>query len=669
MVKGDRRQPGIESFFGNPARLRSFEIPIGRDANIVNSKLQRQGSVLSSNTDDDAGFEEEADDTFNSSMDTSMEVSNFRNSNLTMAVKKITNSQKKNSSKSNNTSNNNNNDNNNNFSNNNSILNENEFLLNKREVPSLKRSSTDLLESIDVGGQARKLPKYKSRTVTNLLSRNTSDTILSEEQLEVIESVVKRRQNVFYTGSAGTGKSVVLRQLVQELRAKYRENVGVTAPTGLAACNIQGQTIFRFLEIGLGKDPVDILVTRIRKNQQKFRKWQLLKVLIIDEISMVNGDLFDKLEEIARKVRQSPRPFGGIQIVCTGDFFQLPPVGNRQNPAKFCFQSKAWSKVIERTIVLKTVFRQQGDTELIDMLNALRLGNLTQDIVTKFQALKRDLVYDDGIEATELFPLREEVCRANEWRLKNLPSDAITFVATDNNASNEASRALLDQLMCEKVITLKEGAQVMNIKNVDEELVNGSLGTVLFFVTPNLYVKILTTYDEIDVNDEQLMSELRLLRHRVGSTEEWSEKHKRVVENVPASRRSKFEALVQYAAQDSKDRLLPVVNFNFNGRYEAKIVPKHEFKLDESKKNANELLPIRIQLPLILAWAMSIHKSQGQTLPRVKIDLNRSFENGQAYVALSRAVDKDNLKVTGFSEHKVKTSEVVRRFYESIGCL
>jgi ATP-dependent DNA helicase PIF1 len=137
--------------------------------------------------------------------------------------------------------------------------------------------------------------------------------------------VVDEGKSVFFTGSAGTGKSVLLREIIGRLRTKYKkepDRVAMTASTGLAACNIGGVTLHSFGGIGLGRESVPDLVKKIRKNAKAKNRWMRAKVLIIDEVSMVDGELFDKLEHIARELRKSGRPFGGIQVVITGDFFQ-----------------------------------------------------------------------------------------------------------------------------------------------------------------------------------------------------------------------------------------------------------------------------------------------------------------------------------------------------------
>ena len=244
---------------------------------------------------------------------------------------------------------------------------------------------------------------------------------LSEEQRRVLDLVTEKRKSAFFTGSAGTGKSVLLLEIIKSLRVKYQrepDRVAVTASTGLAACNIGGVTLHSFAGIGLGKEAVPELVRKIKRNVKAKNRWLRTKVLIIDEISMVDGDLFDKLEGVARTIRNNGRPFGGIQLVITGDFFQLPPVPDHGKTAKFCFDGATWSTSIEHTIGLTQVFRQKDpgisimsgvliDLSLMNavfanMLNEMRLGRLTESSINAFRSLYRPLGFKDDFEATEL---------------------------------------------------------------------------------------------------------------------------------------------------------------------------------------------------------------------------------------------------------------------------
>ena len=190
---------------------------------------------------------------------------------------------------------------------------------------------------------------------------------LSDEQRRVLSLVVEENRSVFFTGPAGTGKSVLMREIITVLRKKYQrepDRIAVTASTGLAACNVGGVTLHSFGGIGLGKEDVPTLVKKIKRNAKAKLRWQRTKVLVIDEISMVDGDLFDKLESIARSIRGNGRPFGGIQLVITGDFFQLPPVPDNNKVAKFAFDAATWATSINYTVGLKQVFRQKDPGRL-----------------------------------------------------------------------------------------------------------------------------------------------------------------------------------------------------------------------------------------------------------------------------------------------------------------
>lgn len=204
------------------------------------------------------------------------------------------------------------------------------------------------------------------KTRTKSGNKKIPKLYLSEEQKQVLNLVVHGGKSVFFTGSAGTGKSVLMREIIAELRKKHKaepDRVAVTASTGLAACNVGGVTLHSFSGIGLGKENAELLIKKIKKNAKAKIRWMRTKVLIVDEISMVDGELFDKLEKIARNLRNSGRPFGGIQLVVTGDFFQLPPVPDNGRVAKFAFDAGTWSTSIEHTIGLTQVFRQKDPGE------------------------------------------------------------------------------------------------------------------------------------------------------------------------------------------------------------------------------------------------------------------------------------------------------------------
>lgn len=211
---------------------------------------------------------------------------------------------------------------------------------------------------------------------------------LTDTQLYVLDQVINKRQNVFFTGSAGTGKSVLLRELILRLRAKHSRwrqtnedwdvlaagHVAVTASTGIAACNIRGCTLHSFAGIGLGVEPIEKLCWRVQANKSAANRWKSTAVLVIDEVSMISAELLDLIEQLARFVRNDKRPWGGIQVVLVGDFFQLPPVERAKEP-RFSFEADAWS-TIDQCIQLQKVFRQRDHGIYLFSCFTLVLGDL-----------------------------------------------------------------------------------------------------------------------------------------------------------------------------------------------------------------------------------------------------------------------------------------------------
>jgi ATP-dependent DNA helicase PIF1 len=473
--------------------------------------------------------------------------------------------------------------------------------------------------------------------VTTSHSKANFAVSLSEEQRHVLDLVVNKNQSVFFTGAAGTGKSVLMRAIIKELKKKYAkdpERVAVTASTGLAACNIGGITLHSFSGIGLGKEDAPTLIKKIRRNPKAKNRWLRTKCLVLDEISMVDGDLFDKLSQIGRTIRNNGRPWGGIQLIITGDFFQLPPVPDHgaKREIKFAFDASTWTTSIDHTIGLTQVFRQR-DPVFANMLNEMRLGRITEDTVRAFKRLERPLQFNDGLGTAELFSTRNEVEGSNEKRLRELPGTIRRYEAQDTGKEDVRDK-LLANMMAPKSIDLKVNAQVMLIKNLDESLVNGSLGKVIGFSDEKTF-DMSPPDDEYDEDDQQAKARKKLLK---------SFKH----ESEPSAGGLKFP-VVQFMAGDGTSRVI--------------LCQPEEWKVELPN---GEIQAKRTQLPLILAWALSIHKAQGQTLERVKVNLGRVFEKGQAYVALSRATTQDGLQVLGFQKSKVMAHPRVIDFYNKL---
>lgn len=274
------------------------------------------------------------------------------------------------------------------------------------------------------------------------------------------------------------------------------------------------------------------------------------------------------------------------------------------------------------------------------MLNEMREGRLTGESIAAFKRLQRPLHFDDAMDATELFPTRDEVERANRLRMQQLPGSVLTFHARDGGSMTDLNmRAkLLQNCMAPDRIELKVGSQVMLIKNIDETLVNGSLGRVVNFMSE-------ATFDTYTENEDAF--------HELANAAE---------EDLnPVQRKLKAKLDNQLG---STAHLYPLVRFAISdGTTRDLLCQRESWKVELPN---GEVQASRSQVPLILAWAISIHKAQGQTLERVKVDLGKVFEKGQAYVALSRATSMEGLQVMRFDPKKVIAHPRVGNFYRGL---
>lgn len=461
---------------------------------------------------------------------------------------------------------------------------------------------------------------------------------LSQDQKRVLTRV-KKGQSVFFTGSAGTGKSLLMREIIDYKSGRQSRRLGITATTGIAACNIEGTTLHSWSGLMPNtKDGKDLAGKLFGQKMMKntLERWKETDTLIIDEISMLDGDLFDTLEECARCIRHNDEPFGGIQLIISGDFCQLPPVPDRSGkPMKFAFDAQSWERCMGEPIFLKKVFRQKEQT-FVDMLNEMRFGKLNPDTIDRFYKLSRPVTYTDGIEPTGLYSTRMEVNAANMDRLRRLPGPGKVYQARDRSGidskGKHVSEKTMDELLEKRTIAPKDielriGAQVMLIKNlVQGVLVNGSVGNVTAFRTP------------LEAHHER-MAIAGVQPPEPGMS-------------LGAREKEKFDR--------AKELQWPVVRFA-NGR-ELLCIPA-EFTVENADGGMEAA---REQIPLIHAWALSVHKSQGQTLERVLVDLRRTFEKGQAYVALSRATRMDQLQVLNFSPDKVRAHPRVLEWYNEV---
>ncbi|DBA78175.1 hypothetical protein WJX79_002289 [Trebouxia sp. C0005] len=414
---------------------------------------------------------------------------------------------------------------------------------------------------------------------------------LSQEQQHIL-SQVKEGHSVFFTGCAGTGKSLLLKHI---LRSLPKDSTFVTASTGLAASALGGTTINAFAGIGKGEGDLGQLA-KLASRPDAAQRWRKARALVIDEISMVDGALFDALEALARGIRSKQEPFGGIQLILAGDFHQLPPVAKGKEAAaarKFAFEAATWRLCVHHCAQLTRVFRQ-ADQEFVDMLASIRSGrcNPKGSLVEQLQGrCGQALDTSDGILPTKLYTHREDVDLVNSHQLQALPAQPVRYVAQDSGPSTDLLKTACP---ARGTVELKEGAQVMLIRTLSTSrgLVNGSRGVVEKFVG------------------------------------------------------GAFK--------------LPVVRFA-NG--EVKTVGRERWVL----ASGGRIMAVRSQIPLDLGWAMSVHKSQGMTLDRVEVNLERAFEAGMAYVALSRVKSLGGLRLLGGISRQALTADAkVLAFYKSM---
>lgn len=394
-------------------------------------------------------------------------------------------------------------------------------------------------------------------------------------------------ESVFLTGAAGAGKTYVLNQFIK-LAKKTGKHVSVTATTGLAATHLGGNTIHAWSGIGIH----DELPNKFIENLSKTRREVIenTDILIIDEISMLHDYRLDLVDRVARLVRKKEDvPFGGIQLIMCGDFFQLPPISRNgdERGSNFVTEAVAWSELDPAILYLSEQHRQDDET-FLEILNALRGGEIRRRHAETL--LSRMNKAPEGHELPELHTVNMDVDRINEARLSALGGDEYSYTMHTTGSENYVE-GLKRSCLALEVLRLKEGALVMAIKNsLDRKYVNGSVGTVIG-----------------------------------------------------------FDQATQY----------PVVKY-LNGRTVTMSPESWEMR-DGDKKRAG-----LNQIPLRLAWAMSVHKSQGMTLDEALIDLRRAFVEGMGYVALSRVRSLDGVYLEGINNMALKVSPVALEIDENL---
>lgn len=412
--------------------------------------------------------------------------------------------------------------------------------------------------------------------------------------------------NVFLTGAPGAGKTYVLNQFVKQARQRGA-SVAVTASTGIAATHLNGQTIHSWSGVGVAQVMTDTLLKQIKTRRGK--RIRATDILVIDEISMMHAWLFDMVDQACRAVRRSPEPFGGLQVVMSGDLFQLPPVSNTRrdrelvapppelvamreryakagrNPNGFVTESLVWPE-LNPIVCYLTEQHRQDTGQLLDVLTDIRQGTVTD---TDRQALDTRI----GVEpagndvAISLYPNNRQADALNDSKLAQINEPEHRFEAESSGQVSLIKR-LKSTMLAPEILSLKVGAAVMALRNdTNQQYVNGSLGTVVDFVS--------TTEGEYPMVDFE----------------------------------NGHTVIMQPAAWEMMD--------------------------------GETVLASVKQVPLRCAWAITIHKSQGMTLDRARMDLRRTFAPGMGYVALSRVESMDGLYLDGINERAFLVSpEAVR---------
>ena len=446
--------------------------------------------------------------------------------------------------------------------------------------------------------------------------------------------ILKTGQNVFLTGSAGSGKTYTLNQYINYLRAR-RVPVAVTASTGIAATHMNGTTIHSWSGIGIKDELSDRDLTNLSRKQFLADRLKDTAVLIIDEISMLHAKQLNLVNQVLKHVRKNDAAFGGIQVVVAGDFFQLPPIGSKgeSNREKFAFMSEAWLDAKFHICYLSEQHRQvseaaNGGLDLDDILNQIRRQEVTFEAIA---ALEATYDQDVDIKRTRLYTHNLNVNKINDKELAALEGETMRFEATATGDS-KLVETLKKTVRTQDDLVLKVGAKVMFIKNNSELGVsNGTMGELIGFAA----VKIDDSKDTSDdlIEDTAQDAIAKNTKNKAKKDKESKEKPK---DKKPTTQK------------------MPVVRLN-SGR-EVIAEPEEWIIEDET----GDVLASYLQVPLCLAWAITIHKSQGMTLEAAEIDLSRTFELGQGYVALSRLKSLAGLQLLGMNDMSLQLDPLAR---------
>ncbi len=403
-------------------------------------------------------------------------------------------------------------------------------------------------------------------------------------------SAMESGESILLTGPAGCGKSSIIK-LFYQFKQDSSQSVALTSTTGVSAVLLGGTTLHSYLGIGLGTNSTEKLVKKIMASYFYRTRWLKLKILIIDEVSMLSPELFDKLELMARLVRvlDSEQPFGGIQLILSADYCQLPVIKN----SHFCFEAESWAKCVTKVCYLQEIMRQ-ADPIFQVCLNEVRTASLSQQTIDTLKACENnDLTNDLGIRPTRIYPINASVDKINTRELSQLKGEHMQY---EMEVKIHKAK-YLDQLVRYKKsikavenLVLAQDAQVMLLANldIDDGMVNGSRGVVINFVED-----------------------------------------------------------------------IPMVRF-MNGK--EKLIDYYAWEIEEIDIKVATIY----QIPLKLAYACTVHSSQGLSLDCVEISMKDIFEYGQAYVALSRVRNLKGLKIKGFDEKRIKAHPGALKFYRDL---
>jgi ATP-dependent DNA helicase PIF1 len=398
--------------------------------------------------------------------------------------------------------------------------------------------------------------------------------------------VMMSGQSVFLTGAPGSGKTFVLNQFIK-LAKQAKKRVAVTASTGIAATHIGGTTIHSWSGLGIRDEITDRDEKWLKENDRLLKRYNNVDVLIIDEVSMIHGKRLDMINQVCKWLRDSEEPFGGIQVVLTGDLFQLPPINRGDTSIDFVHLSKAWSELAPKICYLSEQHRQENDP-LLDLLESMRAGEIME---AHFDALSERLGLEipQDVSITKLYSHNQDVEQINEGYLRALSDESKTFVMETYGVQAKIEQ-LTKSVLAPEVLELKVGAEVMFVSNnFSEGYVNGSRGRVVGF--------------------KDGLPQVELQRNR------------RVI-----------------------------------------TVEKNSWALEEDGKERARVT----QFPLRLAWAITIHKSQGMSLDSAEIDLSRAFTPGMGYVALSRVRSLDGIYLKGINNTALAMHPEIFSFDEEL---